>query len=62
MTSYSAMRTNKGYYFLNGKRVSRERYEHIETMARMFGRIECLYSKYQAGYQGTIRRYATFTF
>lgn len=32
-------------FYIDGVRVSREKFEHVETMARMNGHLECFHTK-----------------
>jgi len=44
-------------FFIDGKRVSRERFEHMETQARMFGRLECFNTRAIPLPGGTFKRF-----
>ena len=44
-------------YSANGKRVSKDRYEEIERLARMFGRHECFTTRAKQLDGGTFKRW-----
>ena len=44
-------------FTIDGRRVSRERYEHVERMARMYGRHDCFSTRAIQKPGGKIRRW-----
>lgn len=44
MTSTRLNETYPCAYYINGKRVCIEIYEHFESMVRMFGKFDCLHT------------------
>ena len=43
-------------FYIDGKRVSREKFEHVEQIARAYGRSECFYTKCRELEGGRLRR------